>query len=65
MKQFRIINEINGNVCTVVSAAHERSALRKFHTGLLSAGFYNIIIDDDKRPRLISSFGSCFRADAV
>ena len=62
---FRIVNEINGDVCVHVMAAHERSALKKFRTGKLTSGFYEIITEEDGRPRLVSSYGSSFRADAV
>ena len=38
MKMFRIIDEINGDVCVHVMAAHERSALKKFRTGKMTSG---------------------------
>ena len=65
MRWFRIVDEINGAVCVNVEAAHERSALKKFRTGLLTSGFYDIVKESDGRPRLVSSYGSCFRADRV
>ena len=65
MKMFRIVDEINGDVCVHVMAAHERSALKKFRTGKLTSGSYEIITEEDGRPRLVSSYGSSFRADAV
>lgn len=65
MKMFRIVDEINGDVCVHVMAAHERSALKKFRTGKLTSGIYEIITEEDGRPRLVSSYGSSFRADAV
>lgn len=65
MKCFRIVDEVNGHVCTNVEAAHERSALKKFRTGMLSSGIYEIVTEEDGRPRLVTSYGSCFRADRV
>lgn len=64
-KKYRIIDEINGQVCVIIDAAHERSALKKFRAGKLTTGIYEVITESDKRPRLVSSYGSCFRADAV
>ena len=65
MKMFRIVDEINGDVCTHVEAVNERSALKKYLTGKLTAGIYEIVTEGDGRPRLVSSYGSSFRADAV
>lgn len=65
MKMFRIIDEINGDVCVHVMAAHERSALKKFRTGKMTSGIYEIVTEEDGRPRLVSSYGSSFRADVV
>lgn len=64
-KYFRIVDEINSSVCTNIEAASESYALMKFRTGMLTSGIYQIIKEDDNRPRLVTSFGSSFRADAV
>ena len=65
LKWYRIVDEINGDVCWNVEAQNEKSALKKYRTGLLTTGIYEIIIEADGRFRLVSSYGSCFRADAA
>lgn len=65
MKIFRIVNEVTGAVCTDVSAGYERSALKKYMTGMTSSGIYEIVKREDGRPRLVTSYGACFRADRV
>lgn len=62
-KKYTIIDENNLRSCVTVEAANEASALKKYRKGLMSSGFYEIITEKDGRPRLVSSFGSCFRAD--
>ena len=64
-KYYRIVDEINGSVCTNVEATGERSALKKFRTGMLASGIYEIVTEEDGRARLVTSFGSSFRADAI
>lgn len=62
-KKYTIIDETNGRSCVTVEAANEASALKKYRKGLMSSGFYELVTEKDGRPRLVSSFGSCFRAD--
>ena len=63
MKKYVIIDEINGQKCAEIEAAHEKSALTKFWKGKLTPGLYSIEEKKDGRPRLLSSYGSSFRAD--
>ncbi len=65
MKVFRIINEVTGTVCTDIRACYERSALKKYMTGMMSSGIYEIVKKEDGRPRLVTSYGACFRADEI
>ena len=64
-KWYRIIDEINGDVCMNVEASSERAALKRYMRGKLTSGIYEVVMEDDKRPRLVSSYGSSFRADVV
>lgn len=63
LKIYNIYDEIGNMVCTQVYAAHEVSALKKFRNGRLTTGIYEIVKEKDGRPRLVSSYGSSFRAD--
>lgn len=65
MKVFRITNEVTGTVCTNIRAGHERSALKKYMTGMMSSGIYEIVKKEDGRLRLVTSYGACFRADEI
>lgn len=65
MKTYNIIDEVRNTICIQVAAAHEVSALKKFRQGKLTTGIYEIVREKDGRPRLVSSYGSCFRADPV
>lgn len=62
---YRIIDENNGDVCMNVQAGFEKSALKKFRDTLLTTGIYEIVREKDGKLRLVSSYGSCFRAEKV
>ena len=61
MRNWNIIDKINGQVCTQVQAQNGKSAVRKFRQGLLSSGIYWIEQQEDGW-HLISSYGSDFHA---
>lgn len=65
MNKYRIINEINGSFCVEIEAVNERAALKKYRKDIMSSGLYYIITEKDGRPRLVTSFGACFRADQM
>ena len=65
MRNFKIINENTGSECTNIKASHERSALKKYRKGMMSSGIYDIVDEKDGRPRLVTSYGGCFRADPI
>lgn len=65
MVWYRIIDENNGDVCGNVQAGFEKSALKRFRDTLLTTGIYEIIREKDGKLRLVSSYGSRFRAERI
>ena len=61
MKTFYIIDENNNDICCLVIAKNEKSALNKYRNGLLTSGIYNIVKTVNNTYELISSFGSIFK----
>ena len=61
MKKYYILNQNNNDVCCIVHAKNEKSALKKYSSKLLTAGLYTIIKENNAY-KLISSYGSNFIA---
>lgn len=62
MKTFYIIDENSNDICCLVAAKNEKSALTKYkNNSTLTTGLYNVV-NENNQYKLISSYGSCFTA---
>lgn len=61
MKNFTIIDMISNNPVCAIPARNGKSALKKFKTGLMSTGFYEIRKENDTWI-LSSTYGAYFKA---
>ena len=60
MKKFYVLDDISNDVCCIVHAKNEKSALKKY-SGFMTFGLYEIVKENDGY-KLISSYGSHFSA---
>ena len=60
-KMYYIFDENSNDVCCLVYAKNEKSALKKYSNGLLTVGFYYILRENNQY-FLVSTYGSRFSA---